>query len=109
MLKCIFTGLRVEYSWKVGGILPTHRSAVKRVRTSQEERTRNRAWRSQVRGVMKSLTSEKDKSKAQEQLKVVSSVLDKAARKGAIHHKAASRTKSRLARQVNDLPGPKAE
>jgi small subunit ribosomal protein S20 len=89
--------------------LPTHRSAAKRVRTSQMERTRNRAWRSQVRGVMKSLTSEKDKSKAQEQLKVVSSVLDKAARKGAIHRKAASRTKSRLARQVNDLPGPKAK
>ena len=89
--------------------MPTHRSAAKRVRTSQMERTRNRAWRSQVRGAVKTLSSEKDKSKAQETLKVVSSVLDKATQKGAIHHKAASRTKSRLARQVNDLPEPKAE
>ena len=89
--------------------MPTHKSAAKRVRTSQEERVRNRVWRSQVRGVMKSLGSEKDKSKAQEQLKVVSSILDKAARKGAIQDKVASRAKSRLARQVNSLPEPKAE
>jgi len=58
---------------------------------------------------MKDLSSEKDKSKAQETLKVVSSVLDKATQKGAIHRKAASRAKSRLARLVNDLPEPKAE
>lgn len=89
--------------------MPIHRSAAKRVRTSQEERSRNRALRSQVRGVVKRLSTEKDKSKAEEQLKVLSSVLDKAARKGAIHRKAASRAKSRLAKQVSDLAGPKAE
>lgn len=89
--------------------MPTHKSAAKRVRTSRAERTKNSAWRSRVRGVVKRLSSEKDKSKAQETLKVASSILDKAARKGAIHHKATSRAKSRLAKLVNDLPEPKAK
>lgn len=84
--------------------MPTHKSAAKRVRTSKEERAGNRAWRSQVRGMEKALRSEKDKTKAQQALKEAISTLDKAAQKGAIHHKAVSRAKSRLAKHVNELP-----
>ncbi len=73
------------------------------MRTSTEQRLRNRAIRSQLRAVIKELHSETSKEGAAKKLREVTSILDRIAGKGLIHKKNAARNKARLARLVNRL------
>ncbi len=76
--------------------MPTHKSAEKRIKTSEKARLRNRRIKAMVRGTVKDFEAEKDTAKKSEKFKKVSSVLDKAASKGVIHKNKAARDKSRL-------------
>ncbi|HLV01440.1 MAG TPA: 30S ribosomal protein S20 [Acidobacteriota bacterium] len=79
------------------------RSAVKRMRQNRVRRLRNRSARSAMRTQIKkfrSLVAEKKVDEAREFLPRVYSVIDKTARKGAIHANTAARYKSRLARTL---------
>ena len=80
--------------------MPTHKSAEKRIRTSERERRANRRIKSLVRGAVKDFAAEKDGALKAEQFKRVSSVLDKAAGKKVIHKNKAARTKSRLSKTI---------
>ena len=86
--------------------MANHPSAEKRNRQRVKRTLRNRAVKSAVRTVLKrvhaALTA-KDKAKATEALKSAVVALDKAASKGVVHPKAASRTVSRLSAQVHAL------
>jgi small subunit ribosomal protein S20 len=67
---------------------------------------RNRRLKQNARGKAKELAAvakSKDQAKAQEILRQSSSALDKAAKHGAIHWKAAARKKSRLAAMAAKL------
>ena len=73
------------------------------MRTSERERQRNRALRSQLRAAVKEVRTEENKETAQTKLRSAAQALDRAASKGLIHKKNAARNKSRLAHLVQKL------
>ena len=79
-------------------------SQIKRNRQNEKRRLRNRdtrgAARTAVKDAMTSLTAGQD-SKASVAAAIVA--LDKAARKGSIHHRNAARRKSRLMKRLNAM------
>lgn len=83
-----------------------HKDAIKRIRTSQAARARNRANRSRMRGQIKDLRTTiaaGDLAAAEAALPATVSTLHKLARKGVIHRRNAARRVSRLAKAVNAL------
>ncbi len=86
--------------------MANHPSAEKRNRQRIKRTIRNRAVKSAVRSLVKTVRSAvagQDKAAASTALKAAIVALDKAATKGALHVKAASRTVSRLSAQVHKL------
>ena len=83
--------------------MPSHKSCAKRMKTSENQRQRNRAFRSQMRSAVKALRTEDNKEQALKKLQEATSLLDQAAAKHLIHKKNADRNKSRLASMVNKL------
>lgn len=83
--------------------MPNHKSCKKRMRTSEQERIRNRAFRSRLRNAIKEVREENSKDEAAKKLTEAISLLDKAAAKHIIHKSTASRSKSRLTSVVNKL------
>lgn len=83
--------------------MPQHKSAIKRVRQSEKRRLHNRTLRSRMRTLVKKVLNEKDKSKAEVQLKEAVSYLDRMTVKGIIHKNNAAHKKSRLTKYVNQL------
>jgi small subunit ribosomal protein S20 len=75
------------------------KSAIKRIRSSERKRQRNRIFRSRARTYIKktrSLVNEGRLDEAKETAQSAISTLDKAAIKGIIHKNNAARRKSRL-------------
>ena len=88
--------------------MANHKSALKRDRQSQQRRLRNRHNRTQVKNVIRKINealAAQSVEDAQEALRFAIPVIDRAAVKGAIHKKNASRKVSRLTRKVNSLSG----
>ena len=86
--------------------MANHKSAVKRYRQSRNRAARNRAARTRVKNAIKDVRAailDRDKNLADTSLTVSTSVLAKAAGKGALHWKKAARKISRLARAVNSI------
>lgn len=83
--------------------MPSHKSCAKRMRISEDERQRNRAWRSQLRAAVKAVRTETNKDEALKKLVLATSIIDRAASKGLIHRKNADRNKSRLHHHVQKL------
>jgi len=83
--------------------LPNHKSCVKRIRTSEEERIRNRSFRSRLRQAIKDVRAESRKDEAARKFQEATIVIDKAAGTGLIHKRTAARNKSRLAQFVAKL------
>ena len=80
-----------------------HKSAQKRARQDVKRRERNRTIRSRTRGVVKALRSEFEAGAAgvTEKLREAESALRRAATKGVIPKRRASRQVSRLAKAAN--------
>lgn len=85
--------------------MPHHKSAKKRMRQDEKRRARNRAVKSQVKTAIKKVLQAVGKEEAPELLRQAESVIDRAAKKGVIHWRAAARKKSRLARKVRASTG----
>jgi small subunit ribosomal protein S20 len=88
--------------------LANHKSAEKRDRQSKARRGRNIAAKSAIKTKVKSVLEAveiKDKEKSAAALKATAPALARAAAKGLIHKKNASRKISRLAKKVNTLQG----
>jgi len=86
--------------------LTTHRSAIKRAKQSEVRRMRNRARKTVVKNVVKRVRvalASKSAEEAQAALSQAVPVIDKAAAKGTLHRKTASRKISRLSTQVHAL------
>ncbi|MDR1856473.1 MAG: 30S ribosomal protein S20 [Desulfovibrio sp.] len=86
--------------------MANHKSAIKRHRQSLERAARNRSARTRVKHAVKDVQAaikSKDKTAADDSLRVAASILAKAAGKGAIHKRKASRKMSRMARSVNAM------
>jgi small subunit ribosomal protein S20 len=80
-----------------------HKSALKRIRSNQAKRLRNRYQAKTTRTFIKKLKTTQDKAEAQELLKTVTSMLDKLAKKNIIHKNKAANNKSKLSRHVAAL------
>lgn len=80
-----------------------HKSAIKRIKTNERDRQNNSSSRSRMRTLIKNVLGAKDSEQGQKAFVLVTSVLDKMARKGIIHANKAANQKSRLARHLNKL------
>ncbi|PKN18318.1 MAG: 30S ribosomal protein S20 [Deltaproteobacteria bacterium HGW-Deltaproteobacteria-6] len=88
--------------------MATHKSAEKRDRQSKVRRERNIAAKSAIKTKVKTVLAAvegKNKENSVNALKTAVPVLAKAASKGLIHKKNASRKISRLTKKVNALQG----
>jgi small subunit ribosomal protein S20 len=89
--------------------LATHVSALKRARQSEKKRLRNAsiksALKTQAKRVLQAVEG-KNTDEARKALSAVIPALQKAAGKGVIPQKTASRKISHLTKKVNSLPSP---
>ncbi len=88
--------------------MATHKSAEKRSRQNVVKRLRNASVKSSVKTRMKSVLNaveEKDTAASVSALAVAIPAISKAASKGVLHKKTASRRISRLTKKVNSLKG----
>jgi small subunit ribosomal protein S20 len=86
--------------------LANHASALKRARQNEDRKLRNRITKTQVKHLVKTVRQDvaaKSTEAVQSKLNIAKSLIDKAAKKGAIHRKTAARKISRLAKLVNTL------
>ena len=84
--------------------MANHKSAVKRNLQSMKRRLRNRAVKTRMKNVVKTLSlsgQEGDADARASELNTAISIIDKAAKKGVIHSRTAARKISRLTKRVN--------
>ena len=81
--------------------MPNHKSCEKRLRQDEKRRARNNYVRSTLKTLSKKMRSNISIEEKEKLLETVYSQLDKAAKKGVIHSRTASRRKSRLALSLN--------
>ena len=83
--------------------MANHKSAIKKIRSDEAKRLRNRHQHKTTRTFIKRLEKTTDKKEATELLKKVSGMIDKLAKRNIIHSKKAANQKSRLSKLVNSL------
>ncbi|HLU89020.1 MAG TPA: 30S ribosomal protein S20 [Cyclobacteriaceae bacterium] len=83
--------------------MANHKSALKRIRSSEAKRLRNRYKAKTTRTFIKRLKGSTDKAEAQELYKKVSSMIDRLAKNNIIHKNNAANKKSKLSKFVNSL------
>ena len=83
--------------------MANHKSAIKRIRSNDAKRLRNKYQHKTTRNAMRKLRALKDKKEAQELLPSITSMLDKLAKRNVIHKNKAANLKSGLASLVNKL------
>lgn len=93
---------RLEYNSETSG-MANHKSALKRIRSNNAKRLRNRYQAKTTRTFIKKLRNTENKEEANELYRKVSSMLDKLAKKNVIHKNKAANQKSKLALLVNSL------
>ncbi len=86
--------------------MANHKSAIKRARQNEIKRIQNKRLKTRIKKVTKEIRlagDESQKSTALNRLNIAKSVIDKAAKKGAIHRNTASRKISRLSKVVDSI------
>ena len=83
--------------------MATHKSAIKRIRSSETKRLTNRYQSKTTRTYIKRLRETTDKKEAEALLKTVSSMIDKLAKRNVIHKNKAANNKAKLTKFVNQL------
>ena len=83
--------------------MANHKSALKRIRSNEAKTLRNKYQHKTTRTAVRKLRAATDAKEAGEQLKAVSAMLDKLARKNVIHKNKAANIKSSLTKLVNGL------
>ncbi len=83
--------------------MANHKSSLKRIRSSETRRLRNRYQLKTTRTYVRRLRETTDKSEAQKLFQDVAGMLDKLAKNNIIHKNNAANKKSQLAKYVNQL------
>lgn len=83
--------------------MANHKSALKRIRSSETRRLRNRYQHKTTRNAIKKLKETTNKKEAEKLFPEVISMLDKLAKNNVIHANKASNLKSGLAKHVASL------
>lgn len=80
-----------------------HKSTIKRIRKSRNERAYNRQYKTRMRTMIKNFLNLSDKEEADSHYRRTVSLLDKLASKGVIHRNKAANQKERITRHLNSL------
>tara|TARA_R110000850_G_scaffold203465_1_gene329807 strand:+ start:1006 stop:1254 length:249 start_codon:yes stop_codon:yes gene_type:complete len=80
--------------------MANHKSALKRVRSDEKKRDRNRYQHKTTRNAIRDIRAEENKEEAAKRLNTVFSMIDKLAKKNIIHKNKAANLKSSLAKHV---------
>ncbi len=83
--------------------MANHKSALKRIRSSEVKRLRNRYQHKTTRNAIKKLRSLTNKKEAEKMFPSVASMIDKLAKKNVIHDNKAANLKSKLAKHIAAL------
>lgn len=83
--------------------MANHKSAIKRIRSNNAKRLRNKYQHKTMRNAIKVLRASDDKKAAAEMLPKVSSLIDKLAKRRVIHKNKAGNLISSLTMHVNSL------
>ena len=83
--------------------MANHKSALKRVRSNEVKRERNKYYHKTARNAVKALRDLTSKEDAEKSLPKVASMLDKLAKKNVIHKNKAANLKSSLAKHILTL------
>ncbi len=83
--------------------MANHKSALKRIRSSEVRKLRNKYYFKTTRNAIRTLRTMTDKNKAQEVYPSVVSMIDRLAKKNIIHKSKASNLKSKLAIHIGKL------
>jgi small subunit ribosomal protein S20 len=83
--------------------MANHKSSKKRIKQTITKNLSNRYYGKITRNAIRKFRASADKAELDAQLPVVSSMLDKLAKKGVIHANKAANLKSKLAKQANKL------
>ncbi|HJO61765.1 MAG: 30S ribosomal protein S20 [Desulfobacterales bacterium] len=86
--------------------MANHKSAIKRARQNERKRLQNKRLKTRIKKVTKEVRlagDESQKSTTLNRLNIAKSVIDKAAKKGAVHRNTASRKISRLSKVVDAI------
>jgi len=80
--------------------MANHKSALKRIRSSETKRIRNKFQHKTTRNAIKNLRSAEKKKDAEAQLPLVVAMIDKLAKNNIIHKNKAANLKSKLTKFV---------
>ena len=83
--------------------MANHKSALKRIRSNEKKRLRNRFQHKTARNAVRKLRATTDKKEADTLFPQVISMVDKLAKKNIIHANKAANLKSKLAKFVANL------
>jgi small subunit ribosomal protein S20 len=83
--------------------MANHKSALKRIRSNETKRLRNRYQHKTTRNAIKKLKSITEKKEAEALFSNVVSMIDKLAKRNIIHDNKAANLKSKLAKHVSAL------
>ena len=83
--------------------MANHKTALKRIRSGEKKRLRNRFQHKTTRNAIRKLKSTTSKKEADKQFPDVVSMVDKLAKKNIIHANKAANIKSKLAKFVASL------
>jgi|TARA_R110000787_G_scaffold91628_10_gene193047 small subunit ribosomal protein S20 len=83
--------------------MANHKSALKRIRSNEAKRLRNKYQHKTTRNAVRDLRASLDKKEAEGLLTNVISMLDKLAKNNVIHKNKAANLKSKLTKQVAAL------
>lgn len=83
--------------------MANHKSALKRIRSNEEKRLRNRYQHKTARNAVRDIRASVDKAFAEGKLPAVISMLDKLVKNNIIHKNKAGNLKSSLMKQVASM------
>ncbi|CAA0160654.1 30S ribosomal protein S20 [Tenacibaculum maritimum] len=83
--------------------MANHKSALKRIRSNEAKRLRNKYQHKTTRNAVRKLRATEDRKEAEGMFSKVVSMLDKLAKNNIIHKNKASNLKSKLAKHVAAL------
>lgn len=89
--------------------MANHKSSIKRIRSNDAKRLRNRYQAKTTRNAIKDLRTEEEQAAAATKLPKVIAMVDKLAKKNIIHKNKAANLKSKLTKKVSALKKEKAK
>ncbi|WGH75334.1 30S ribosomal protein S20 [Tenacibaculum tangerinum] len=83
--------------------MANHKSALKRIRSNESKRLRNKYQHKTTRNAVRKLRATEDRKEAESMFSTVVSMIDKLAKNNIIHENKAANLKSKLAKHVAAL------